>query len=280
MPSYSFNGQSFQVSYPAVMGILNLTPDSFSDGGKFLETEKAVEQALKMNANGAQIIDLGGESTRPGSKPVSEQEEIDRVLPVLEGLPTDRFLISVDTTKPAVARASLEAGAHILNDVSGGNPELLELAQNHQAGFILMHAQGNPQVMQDNPDYQDVVSEVLSFFVERKKRLAALSIPRIWIDPGIGFGKSLEHNLDLMRNLDAFRDDDWGTLLGSSRKSWIDGLCQAPDTTDRLGGSIASAIWAIQHGVEIIRVHDVAETKQALHVAIELAQSQKRPYND
>ena len=280
MPRYEFNGQAFELRYPAVMGILNLTPDSFSDGGSFVDPEVALEHALSMVEEGAQIIDLGGESTRPGSAPVSEQEELARVLPTLEKLPVDQFVLSIDTTKPAVAQAALQAGAHVINDVSGGNPELLDLAERYQAGFVLMHAQGCPKNMQDKPEYDDVVGEIRAFFDEKKNDLIEHGLPRIWIDPGIGFGKSLEHNLDLMSNLSAFKDQAWGILLGSSRKSWIDALCDAPDPSDRLGGSIASALCSLSHGTEIIRVHDVKETAQALQVAKELALSPHSPYKD
>ena len=271
MPDYHFNGQSLSLEYPAVMGILNLTPDSFSDGGNYMDPNLAVEKALQMMNEGAQIIDLGGESTRPGSDPVSEKEEIRRVIPILEKLPLDQFLISIDTTKEEVARLSLELGAHIINDVSGGNEKLLNLAQKHKSGFILMHAQGNPKNMQDQPSYMNPFSEIRSFFENKKEQLQSLNLPRVWIDPGIGFGKTLSHNLELMRNLDGFTDDAWGVLLGSSRKSWIDHLCGAPDPAKRMGGSIASALDAVSKGAEIIRVHDVMETAQALQVAKELA---------
>ena len=271
MPDYHFNGHSLSLEYPAVMGILNLTPDSFSDGGNYMDPNLAVEKALQMVDEGAQIIDLGGESTRPGSDPVSEKEEIRRVIPILEKLPLDQFLISIDTTKAEVARLSLELGAHIINDVSGGNEKLLNLAQKHKSGFILMHAQGKPKDMQDQPSYMNTVFEIRSFFEHKKERLQSLNLPRVWIDPGIGFGKTLSHNLELMRNLDSFTDEAWGVLLGSSRKSWIDHLCGAPDPAKRMGGSIASALDAVSKGAEIIRVHDVMETAQALQVAKELA---------
>ena len=271
MPDYHFNGHSLSLEYPAVMGILNLTPDSFSDGGNYMDPNLAVEKALQMVDEGAQIIDLGGESTRPGSDPVSEKEEIRRVIPILEKLPLDQFVISIDTTKAEVARLALELGAHTINDVSGGNEELLNLAQKHKPGFILMHAQGNPKNMQEQPSYMNPVSEIRSFFEHKKEQLQSLNLPRVWIDPGIGFGKALNHNLELMRNLDSFTDEAWGVLLGSSRKSWIDHLCGAPDPAKRMGGSIASALDAVSKGAEIIRVHDVMETVQALQVAKELA---------
>ena len=271
MPENIFNESTFELKYPAIMGILNLTPDSFSDGGEYDDPGIAVKRANLMYEQGAQIIDLGGESTRPGSEPVSEQVELARVLPVLERLPRDRFLISLDTTKPAVARAGLQAGVHIINDISGGNPKLLDLAERYRAGFVLMHAQGISKTMQVAPSYDDVVIEVRNFFNQKKEALLQRNLPRVWIDPGIGFGKSLGHNLDLMRNLSKLEDEAWGLLLGSSRKSWIGQLCDAPHPSDRLGGSIVSALASISQGVEIVRVHDVAETQQAISVAKELA---------
>ena len=267
MIEHIFNGKTFRLRYPAVMGILNVTPDSFSDGGLHLEVAKAVDRVGQMLEEGAQFIDVGGESTRPGSDPVSAEEELRRILPVIEALPSDECVISVDTTKAAVAQAALEAGAHIVNDVSGGTDStLFDLAERHQAGYVLMHAQGSPKTMQDAPAYDDVVSEVLAFFDEQAKRLAERNLPKVWIDPGIGFGKTLEHNLALMQNLGDLRDDRWGILLGASRKSWIDHLCGAPNPEHRLGGSLTAAIEAVRQGTEIIRAHDVRETVQALEV--------------
>jgi len=271
VPDYQLSGQSVSLHFPAVMGIVNLTPDSFSDGGQFLSPEDAVAHARQMVEQGAQIIDLGGESTRPGSEPVSEQDELTRVLPVIESLLKEDFVISLDTTKPAVALAGLQAGISILNDVSGGNQEMLEHASRFQAGYVVMHTQGSPQTMQDSPKYDDVVEEVRAFFDAKAEDLQALELPRLWIDPGIGFGKTLEHNLALMRELDELIDPRWGILLGSSRKSWIDHLCHAPDPLDRLGGSLCSALAGVARGAEIIRAHDVRETVQALDVAKGLA---------
>ena len=271
MPDYQFNGRTVRLRFPAVMGILNLTPDSFSDGGQFMAPADALAHAHRMVKEGAQIIDLGGESTRPGSDPVSEQEELARVLPVIELLAKEEFVLSLDTTKPAVALAGLQAGVSILNDVSGGNPEMLTHASRFQAGYVLMHAQGSPKDMQDAPTYEDVVEEVRAFFDHKFTTIEDLPIPRLWIDPGIGFGKALDHNLALMRELDELIDPRWGILLGSSRKSWIDHLCNAPDPLDRLGGSLCSALAGVARGAEIIRVHDVKETVQMLEVAKGLA---------
>ena len=272
MPEFNFNQSKVQIKFPAVMGILNLTPDSFSDGGLFLEPERACEHAHQMVEEGAQIIDLGAESTRPGSSPISEQEELNRILPVVEKLSKHDFVLSLDTTKPAVAQAGLQAGVHLINDVSGGAPKLLDLASRFQSGFVAMHSQGKPKTMQDKPRYGKVTEEVRDYFQIRREEFKKLNLPGLWIDPGIGFGKTLEHNLSLMREIEDFLDPDWGILLGSSRKSWIDQLCHAPDPMDRLGGSLASAIFAISKGVEIVRVHDVRETVQALEVSKVLAQ--------
>ena len=271
MPKYILNGLETEIQYPAVMGILNLTPDSFSDGGKFIEPANAVEQVFRMHSEGAQIIDIGAESTRPGSDPVTEHEELSRILPVLEKIPKDQFLISIDTTKKAVAEAALQSGVHIINDVSGGQQGLLNLAKKYHAGFVLMHCLGTPKNMQDEPIYENVLNEIRTFFDQKKDELLQLGLPRIWMDPGIGFGKTLEHNMKIMKNLSFFQDEAWGLFLGSSRKSWIHHLCDAPEPHKRLGGSITSAIGALRHDVEIIRAHDVLETVQAIKVAKELA---------
>ena len=273
MPEHVFNGQAFSLRYPAVMGILNVTPDSFSDGGLHLEVPQAVDRVEQMIEEGAKFIDVGGESTRPGSESVSIEEELRRVLPVVEALPKNEFVLSVDTTKPEVAQAVLEAGAHLINDVSGrAEPTLVDFAERHQAGYVIMHAQGSPKTMQKAPAYDNVVAEVRAFFHERATTLAECNLPKVWMDPGIGFGKTLAHNLSLIQNLSTFRDDRWGILIGASRKSWIDKLCGAPDPDQRLGGSLAAALEATCQGAEIIRTHDVRETVQALKVAESLRQ--------
>ncbi len=265
MPEYTFNGNQFELRFPAVMGILNATPDSFSDGGKYLDPKEAVARAHEMVEKGASIIDLGGESTRPGCKPVSTEEELERVLPILEALPKNEFVISIDSRNSETQRAALDRGVHLVNDVSGGTEELYDLAKEREAGLILMHAQGNPDNMQANPRYEDVVAEVRAFFDAKKEAILQRDLPRVWIDPGIGFGKTIEHNLELMRNLGHLADPAWGVLLGSSRKSWIEKLCGAP-VDQRLGGSLASAVHAVSCGAEIIRAHDVRETVQAIQV--------------
>lgn len=268
MPELSLNGNIFSVRYPAVMGILNVTPDSFSDGGRHFSVGAAVERAGKMREEGSLFLDVGGESTRPGSDSVTVEEELRRVLPVIEALPKDDFILSVDTTKPEVAEAALAAGAHVLNDVSGVlSPERIALAEKHGAGYVFMHAQGVPKTMQEAPSYEDELSEVRAFFEEAAEEVAERALPALWVDPGIGFGKTLSHNLTLMRRLDDLLDERWELLVGASRKSWVHHLCgNAPDPGERLGGSLAAAFRLAEKGAAVIRVHDVAETVQALKV--------------
>lgn len=274
MPEHLFNGNHLEIGYPAVMGILNLTPDSFSDGGLHLDPQQAVDRVFEMIDQGAAVIDLGGESTRPGSSPVPVDEELKRVMPVLKALPKDAFVISIDSRNQETQRAALDEGVHLVNDVSGGNKALLDLAEERQAGLVLMHAQGEPSAMQVAPTYEDVVAEVRSFFDAKKEAILERDLPKVWIDPGIGFGKTLEHNLSLMRNIDRFADSAWGILLGASRKSWIDNLCDAP-VDKRIGGSLAAAVHAVARGVEIIRTHDVFETVQAIETAQALTDTAK-----
>jgi dihydropteroate synthase len=260
---------------PRVMGILNVTPDSFSDGGKFLDPQAAVAHALAMSEAGADIIDIGGESSRPGSAPVPLDEELRRVVPVVEQLAhyalriTPSPLLSVDTTKSEVARRALEAGAHIINDISAGrfDAAMLPFASRAGAGVVLMHMQGTPQTMQQAPHYDDVAGEVAAFLRERiaVARAAGIGLEQIAVDPGIGFGKTVEHNVELLARLNALCGLDRPLLIGVSRKSFL-----GAKVTDRLPGSLAAAIWAVQHGANIVRVHDVAETVAALRVIDEL----------
>lgn len=252
-----------------VMGILNVTPDSFADGGQFLDPDAALRYALKMAAEGAEIIDVGGESTRPFAPAVTEAEECRRVLPVIERLvPQVKIPISIDTQKPAVARAALAAGASIVNDIaaSRADPVMDRLVAETGAGYVAMHMQGTPQTMQIHPTYQDVVAEVGGFFSDRLDRLqeAGVNADQVVFDVGIGFGKTLEHNLRLLAGLKCFKNQR-PLLLGVSRKSFINRLLGV-DLPDRLPASLACAGWAVAQGVQILRAHDVAATVQALRM--------------
>ena len=257
-------------SIPFVMGVLNVTPDSFSDGGKWIDQEAAVKRALEMLKNGADVIDIGGESTRPGADPVPEAEELRRVVPVIKALREETAAkISIDTFKPAVARAAVEAGADIWNDVMALRYEgAVETAAELGVPVILMHMSGTPRNMQKNPQYEDVVSEVCDFLTERADIAMAKGVPAdcIWLDPGIGFGKSLDHNLALMHELDEVIGLGYPVLFGASRKRFIAALDDGADETERLGGSLAAALRAAQAGVAMVRVHDVRMTVQALKV--------------
>ncbi|MBU3634052.1 dihydropteroate synthase [Polynucleobacter sp. es-GGE-1] len=252
---------------PLVMGILNTTPDSFSDGGKFRTVKDALAQAELMITNGVDLIDIGGESTRPGAEPVSLQEELDRVLPVIEGLKDCGVPLSIDTYKAETMRQALRTGVDCINDIwalrqEGAIDAVLEHAN---CGIVLMHMQRHPLTMQFNPEYQDVIAEVKQFLQERAESLQANGVERnrIVIDPGFGFGKSLEHNLHMLSQFQAFLTLGYPILAGISRKSMI-GKITGKDTNDRVAPSIAAAIMAADRGANIIRVHDVAETVDAL----------------
>ncbi|KAF0110375.1 MAG: Dihydropteroate synthase [Hyphomonadaceae bacterium] len=257
---------------PLVMGIVNVTPDSFSDGGKFISADQAIEHGLALFAQGADIIDIGGESTRPGAEDISLGDEIARVLPVIEGIrKKSEALISIDTRKPEVAKLAIEAGANIWNDVSALTfaPNSIEVVASLDVPIVLMHSQGTPKNMQDNPSYEDVTTQVLRFLSMRIAAAIIGGVKRhnIIIDPGIGFGKTLENNLDLLADLSRFRDLGCPVLLGASRKSFIgkiDGSANEP--LARIGGSLAAALYGAQNGAAILRVHDVVETVQALKV--------------
>jgi dihydropteroate synthase len=272
-----FRARQFKFIFPRpalVMGIVNVTPDSFSDGGKFLNSAKAVSHALKLVEQGAEILDIGGESTRPNAKPVSEKEELRRVIPVIEKLAAKidsrKILISIDTMKPAVARAALQAGASIVNDVAANRADgkMWKVVSEFHAGYICMHAQGSPQTMQKNPVYSDVVREVEEFFWEclKKIKLAGIAPEQIVFDAGIGFGKTLGQNLQLLAGLRSFKKLRRPLLLGVSRKSFIEKLFGAK-VNERLPASLACATLAIEAGVQIIRTHDVRETLQAVRMA-------------
>ncbi len=254
-----------------IMGVLNVTPDSFFDGGHFEDKNKAVDHALKLEADGAEMIDVGGESTRPGSDPVPVEVEMNRVIPVIEAMrKRTSCLISVDTTKARVAEAALEAGADIINDISSARHDIrmFELAHRFKAGLILMHMKGEPGNMQDKPSYENVLAEVKVFLKERLDMAVAYGIPkeRIIIDPGLGFGKRLEDNLRLINNLTTFRELNRPVLVGPSRKSFIGKILDLPPE-ERLEGTIASAVLCLVRGAAILRVHDVKAVKRAVLVA-------------
>lgn len=257
------------------MGILNVTPDSFSDGDKFLDVSVAVERAFTMVKEGADMIDIGGESSRPGALAVSVQEELRRVVPVIEAIRKKNDIpISVDTTKAFVAAEAIDAGANFVNDISAGrfDPEMIPLVAKSGLFFCLMHMQGTPQTMQQNPYYEDVVREVKTFLKDRIDIClkGGISKEKLVIDPGIGFGKRLEDNLTLLKSLDQFQDLGCPILIGTSRKSFIGGLTGAP-IQERLPGSLASLAIAIQKGASMVRVHDVAATRQFLQIFTPLA---------
>lgn len=254
-----------------VMGIVNVTPDSFSDGGDAYNLNDAVERTLRLVEEGAEIVDIGGESTRPGSEPATLEVELGRVIPVIEAV-SGRInaLISIDTYKAEVARQALMAGAHIVNDISGGNfsQNMTNVVAEFDAGVVLMHIQGTPRNMQQNPHYDDLIGEIRDYLFDAVQRFKALGIQResILVDPGIGFGKNLEHNLALLKNAHAFSDLAAGVLIGPSRKSFIGLLTDRP-VKERLEGTIAAAVICSLHGADIIRVHDVKPVINALKVA-------------
>jgi dihydropteroate synthase len=253
---------------PLLMGILNVTPDSFSDGGQFLSLDAAVEQGVKLAADGAAILDVGGESTRPYSQPVDVDEELRRVIPVIAAL-SDRvgIPISIDTSKAVVAREALAAGAEIINDVTGltGDPEMVAVAAASGAGVCVMHMQGTPQTMQEGPAYDDVVGEVLSYLRDRRDALAAAGVApdRIALDPGIGFGKRTEHNLTLLAHASRLHELGCPVLVGHSRKGFLQKVVSQPNA-DPLPGTIGVALALARQGVQVIRVHDVGSVRQAL----------------
>lgn len=253
-----------------VMGILNVTPDSFSDGGKFFDLDKAVKHGMQMSADGAAIIDIGGESTRPGSESVSTEQQIKRVKPVIEELSKSiKIPISIDTFNINVAQAALEAGAAMINDITALSDERMgELAARYEVPVVLMHMQGTPATMQAEPKYDDVVDEVLEYLLSRAEKAVNLGVPkeRIFIDPGIGFGKTLEHNLLLLRNLDKFVASGYRVLVGASRKSFIGTITGGKNPSERIFGTAATVALCVAEGVSIVRVHDVAEMIDVMKV--------------
>lgn len=275
---------------PLLMGILNVTPDSFSDGGEHDTVSHAVAHGLKMAREGAAIIDVGGESTRPGSQRVTAAEQINRVVEPIRQLRAtldqqgfDQVTISIDTTLAEVAQAALDAGAAMLNDVSAGREDnaMFSLAAERNAPIALMHMLGQPGTMQDNPQYDDVVQDVFDFLLARAEQAIAAGVAKdkIWLDPGIGFGKTLEHNLALLGHLDRFVTSDYPVLLGVSRKRFIAGCCEGfanPDTGQRLPGTLAANLVGARAGVHALRIHDVAEHRQAIAVQCSVEQNTSR----
>lgn len=275
---------------PLLMGILNVTPDSFSDGGEHDTVSHAVAHGLKMARDGAAIIDVGGESTRPGSQRVTAAEQINRVVEPIRQLRAtldqqgfDQVTISIDTTLAEVAQAALDAGAAMLNDVSAGREDnaMFSLAAERNAPIALMHMLGQPGTMQDNPQYDDVVQDVFDFLLARAEQAIAAGVAKdkIWLDPGIGFGKTLEHNLALLGHLDRFVTSGYPVLLGVSRKRFIAGCCEGfanPDTDQRLPGTLAANLMGVQAGVHALRIHDVAEHRQAIAVQCSVEQNTSR----
>ncbi|EBA12843.1 dihydropteroate synthase [Roseobacter sp. CCS2] len=254
---------------PRLMGILNVTPDSFSDGGQFNAPERALEHAIAMRSDGAEIIDVGGESTRPGAAEVQTKDEIARTAPVIAAIRAQSDVpISIDTRKAEVGRAALAAGATLVNDVAAFtfDPELASVAAKAGTPVCVMHAQGSPQTMQDDPSYDDVLLDVYDFLSDRVEAAVAAGIPhdQIVVDPGIGFGKTLEHNLILLRGIAIFHALGCPILLGASRKRFIGTIGGGTDARDRVGGSVSVALFAARQGVQILRVHDIFATKQAL----------------
>jgi dihydropteroate synthase len=267
---------------PAVVGILNITPDSFSDGGEFFDPGAAAEHAATMLDEGADILDVGGESTRPGSDPVSQEEEIQRVIPVLERILSVRpeAVISVDTYRSGTATAALEAGTSLVNDVTAlrGDPRMVSVIEEAECPVILMHMQGEPKTMQKEPHYVDVVREVRDFLAERAEYAVAAGIrpENVILDPGIGFGKNLEHNLALLRNLDAIVDLGFPVLIGASRKSFMEKITGVQEARDRVSGTVATTVLAYERGATFFRVHDVRANREALAVAEAVLHTSRR----
>ena len=251
----------------ALMGILNSTPDSFSDGGQFLVLDQALDQAKRMLAEGALIIDIGGESSRPGAEPVAAATELDRVLPLISNLVYSEAILSIDTSKPEVADAALRAGVHIVNDIRGlQNPEMLELCVEHAVPAVIMHMQAEPRSMQLAPKYRDVVTEVQEFLVRQARTARDAGLPDVVLDPGFGFGKTVEHNLELIRELSRLADLAYPVLLGASRKGTIHKLADVAVAAERDPGSLALHLAAVSHGASMLRVHNVGAHRQALKV--------------
>ncbi len=271
-----------KITKPLIMGILNITPDSFSDGGKYTQIEKAVEQVAIMVREGADIIDVGGESTRPGSTSVSEEEQILRVVPVIKAIRSAfsaELLISIDTTLSGVATAALDAGANIINDISAGQGDknILTIASKYDVPIILMHMQGTPQNMQDNPSYNDVVTEICQALKNRAEEAMATGIKKenIVLDPGIGFGKKRADNINLLAHLEKIAAIGYPVLLGTSRKRFMGSLCDVSEPTELVTATAVTTALGVMSGVPMFRVHDVKENRQAADVAWAIKQARE-----
>ncbi len=268
----NFSNLNFSSPY-ILMGILNITPDSFSDGGKYLKKNKAMSQLKKMFSEGADLVDIGGESTRPGSKAVKTKVEWERIKPILKDI-NKRKIISVDTRKAEIMEKSIFMGANIINDVSGlsFDTETVKILKKYKVPFVLQHSSGMPEVMQKNPKYKDVVLDIYDFFVKKINFLRKKGIKhnKIILDPGIGFGKNLKHNLKILKNISVYHCLGFPILLGTSRKKFIKDISKVNDSSDRLGGTLSSCIFSLMQGVQILRIHDVNEIKQGIKVFREL----------
>jgi len=266
---WKFDGNYIILKKPLIAGILNITPDSFYDGGKFIDFEKAIERGKEIIREGADIIDVGGESSRPGSEPVSEKEELERVIPVIEELVKENVIISCDTYKSRVAEKAIESGAKIINDISAFrmDEKLIDIIKGSNCGYVLMHMKGTPKNMQKNPFYDDTIGEITSFFREKLELIEkkGIDLERVVIDPGIGFGKRLVDNLIILKKLDEFKKLGRPIFIGTSRKSFIGGVLNV-EVDQRLEGSLATVVYAYIKGAKIFRVHDVKETKRVIDI--------------
>jgi len=266
------NKNNFPLKLPVIMGICNITKDSFSDGGKNFKTLDAIKNIYFMKKQGATIIDIGAESARPGSEPITYQKEIKKLEPILKKIPKNQFIISVDTNKIETQEFALHQGVHIINDVFGGSEDLFVLSKKYKNGLILMHTPSPPKTMQSMTHiYKNVVQDIKKIFLKKIKLLKKYNISsnRVWFDPGIGFGKNLQQNLSLLSNIKKLKIENYGLLLGTSRKSWISGVDKS-SVDQRLGGSLASVLYCLEQGVDIFRVHDVQETHQAIKIFREI----------
>ena len=262
------NKNYFSPKDSQIMGICNITIDSFSDGGKNFKMQDAIKNINLMNKQGATIIDIGAESTKPGSEPISYQQEIKKLAPILKKIPKDKFIISIDTNKIETQEFALQQGAHIINDVFGGSEDLFHLSIKYNNGLVLMHSPAPPKTMQSMTHiYTNVVDDIKKIFKMKANLLKKYKISsnKVWFDPGIGFGKNLKQNLSLLKNIKKLKIEKYGLLIGSSRKSWISGIDKSK-VDERLGGSLASVLYCLDQGVDIFRVHDIQKTSQAIKI--------------